>query len=84
VRLVSKNIKKMSHESVDPSYPLDRPSKPRLSVPELMYRRSTDYAKRVCVAHLKAQHQPVTEISAEQVDAVHTRLLHKYPYRLLL
>jgi hypothetical protein len=58
--------------------------KPRLSVPELMYRRSTEYAHRVYTAHLKAQHQLVPKISAEEVDAVHTRLLRKYPYRLLL
>lgn len=70
----------MENESVDPW----KPVKPRLSVSDLMYRRSKEYANRVYVAHLKAQHQPVTKVQAGPVDAVHTRLLQKYPYRLLL
>ena len=74
----------MLNGTVHPSEPTGRPGKPRLSVPELMYRRSAEYASRVYVAHLKSQHQPAAKVSPEQVDAVHTRLLHKYPYRLLL
>lgn len=57
------------------------------NVKDLLYRRSKEYAERLYVAHLKAKHVPVPkqrdEFSAE-VDAVHSRLLKKYPYRLLI
>jgi hypothetical protein len=58
-----------------------------LSVDNLLYRRSEEYAKRLYIAHLKAKRLPVPKASdefASQVDAVRTRLLEKYPYRILL
>jgi len=61
--------------------------RPRLSVRDLMYRRSKDYARRVYLAHLTSTHQPIPRPSralTAKVDAVHSRLLKKYPFRLLL
>jgi hypothetical protein len=58
-----------------------------LSVQNLLYRRSEEYAQRLYIAHLKAKRLPVPKASDEftsQVDAVRTRLLEKYPYRILV
>ena len=62
----------------------------RSSVEDLLYHRSKEYARRVYMAHLKAKRSPpvpkakASDDCVQQVDAVHTRLLQKYPYRLLL
>jgi len=63
------------------------PARARLSLRDLMYRRSKGYARRVYLAHLASTHQPVPRPSREltaRIDAVHSRLLRKYPFRLLL
>ena len=56
---------------------------PRLSVEELKYRRSREYATKLYFAHLEATHQPKIK-NEEQVDRIHTRLIRQYPYSRLL
>lgn len=55
----------------------------RLSVDELKYRRSREYATKLYFAHLEATHQPKTK-NDEQIDRIQTRLILQYPYSRLL
>jgi len=59
----------------------------RLSVEELMYRRSREYATKLYFAHLEATHQPVPKMCAavqKCIDEVQSRLIEEYPYSRLI
>ena len=58
-----------------------------MSVEELMYRRSRDYATKLYFAHLEATHQPVPKMCLavqRKIDEVQTRLMEEYPYSRLI
>ena len=59
----------------------------RISVEELMYRRSREYATKLYFAHLEATHQPVPKMCAavqKRIDEVQSRLIEEYPYARLI
>jgi hypothetical protein len=60
---------------------------PGMSVEELMYRRSREYATRVYKTFLESTYQPKPKANAAteaQIDDIQLRLMKKYPYRSLL
>jgi hypothetical protein len=58
-----------------------------MSVEELMYRRSREYATKLYFAHLEATHQPVPNMCLavqRKIDEVQSRLIEEYPYSRLI
>jgi hypothetical protein len=58
-----------------------------LSVEELMYRRSREYATKLYFAHLEATHQNVPKMCSavqKKIDEVQSRLMEEYPYSRLI
>jgi hypothetical protein len=58
-----------------------------LSVDELMYRRSREYATKLYRVYLESTHQgkpPKNANTEAQIDDIQARLIKEYPYRVLI